>query len=304
VSAEQGQVAGVSADDPLSGAPSNWGRWGADDERGTLNYITPEVRLSAVAMAVTGEVVSLAARVTPLSLTGVLSFGSAPTPPGISQLLTTMGPVQRAMTDVLVINSHHASLTHIDAVVHVPVDGKVYPGVDLDEAVSFGLVQHGSTRGFGDGIVTRGVFLDLAPGGRLDPGFSVTRDVLERAADKAGAEVRSGDALVVRGGWQIEEGLSAPIPAVTLDAVEWMHEREVSVWAGDIGDPPPFPAGRIMPLHMVALPRLGMPLIDNAKLDELSRVSQDLGRWTFLFVAATLAVDGATGLPVNPLAIF
>jgi len=116
--------------------------------------------------------------------------------------------------------------------------------------------------------------------------------------------VESGDALVVRGGWNIADSRGETVPAMTVDAVQWMADREVSVYAGDIGDRPPFPPSGVLAMHQVALPRLGMPLIDGVEVAPLARVCAELERYRFLFVAAPMPVTGATGLPVNPLAIF
>jgi hypothetical protein len=70
------------------------------------------------------------------------------------------------LTDLLVINTHHAALTHIDAVAHIPVGDMVYPGVPVNEAAAGGTIQHGSTSVLAAGLATRGVLLDLAPGRR------------------------------------------------------------------------------------------------------------------------------------------
>ena len=94
-----------------------------------------------------------------------------------------------------------------------------------------------------------------------------------------------------------------PLPWINLDSVRWMAEREVSLLASDIGDRPPI-MGEIMPLHAVALPRLGLPLIDGAEVNPLAELCAELGRYSFLFTVGAIPVIGATGIPVNPLAVF
>ena len=94
------------------------------------------------------------------------------------------------------------------------------------------------------------------------------------------------------------------LPGMTIDAVRWMAEREVSLYCGDVGDRPPTGPGQSMPLHQVALAQVGMPLIDGADVSTLAATCSDLQRWTFLFVLGAIPVRGATGVPVNPLAIF
>jgi kynurenine formamidase len=284
--------------------PSNWGRWGPDDEQGTLNFITDEVRRRGVAEARTGQVVSLAMPVTPVLLAGggPVPQGLSPMPAGVLQMMGYTGTP--ANVDTLVINSHHATLTHIDALSHVTLDGEVYPGVPHAAATAGGTIRHGSTAAFANGIVTRGVLLDLAPGSRLESGYSVTASDLERAERTGGVRVESGDALMIRGGWTlVKDFIEQPFPFITLDVVEWMNEREVSILASDIGDRPPS-EGAPMALHAVALPRLGMPLIDVAELALLGATCSELGRYNFLFSLGVMAIHGTTGLPVNPLAIF
>ncbi|MFI6347234.1 cyclase family protein [Streptomyces sp. NPDC050560] len=285
--------------------PSNWGRWGPEDERGTLNHITDKARARGVEEAREGRVVSLARRVTPVPLGGPIPFAPGPAPAAVLQMLSFTGSPARALSDVLVVNTHHAGLTHIDALAHVPVNGQVYPGVPLSDAVARGGVAHGSTGAFADGLATRGVLLDLAPGDRLPPGHLVMGHDLDAAEARAGVRVESGDALVVRGGRPVRGIPEEPPPVMTLDAVRWLADREVSLYAGDVGDPPPLPgATGPMPLHGIALARLGMPLIDGTETDLLATTATELARAAFLFTLAPIPVTGATGIPVNPLAIF
>lgn len=188
---------------------------------------------------------------------------------------------------------------------HIPVDGHVYPERPLAEAVTPAGVVHGSTTAFADGVLTRGVLLDLAPGGRLSPAHPVTAADLDAAEQRGGVALEPGDALVVRGGWTFEWGGTTPTPGMTIDAIAWMQRRGVSLYAGDIGDAfPPLDPQAPMPLHLVGLARLGMPLIDGAEVEELAAVCAELGRYAFLLSIAPPRLRGATGVPVNPMAIF
>lgn len=289
----------------MAETPDNWGRWGDDDQLGTLHFIDDEARARAAAEVRDARHVSLARPIDPVSLTtGLGPVGTPATmPAGVLQSVNFNGAKPLAMTDTLVINTHNAALTHLDAVAHMPVDDHVYPGVPVQDAVTPVGVRHGSADSFGAGIVTRGVLLDLAPGGgRLDADRRIEAKDLDEALDRTGVSLTSGDAVALRGGWNTNQPLGQPVPGLGRSAVAWLAEHEVSVYVGDIGDrrPPEFP----MPLHQVALARLGLPLVDAAGLDELAQVCTSLRRWSFMLVLAPPRITGTTGLVVNPIAIF
>lgn len=285
--------------------PTNWGRWGERDERGTLNLITDEVRARAVAEARTGRTVSISR---PMPTSPLVAGPTAPLGAdsiGVLQAALFTGASPRATAELVVMMTHHPEVTHFDSLVHQVVDGTVYPGIPLEEAGGAAGYRHGSTAVFGQGVVTRGVFADLAADGPLPAGHGVTGAQLEAACARAGVEVRSGDALVVRGGWDYAASRDRHIPGMTLDAVAWMHRHDVAVYAGDIGDGRPPVDPRIPgPLHRVALARLGMPLIDVAGPTDLAAACAEEERATFLFVAAPPRLGAASGVPVNPIAIF
>ena len=285
--------------------PTNWGRWGERDERGTLNLITDEVRAAAVAEARSGRTVSISR---PMPTSPILAGPGVPLGAdsiGVMQAALFTGTSPRATAELIMMLTHHPEVTHFDSLVHQVVDGKVYPGIALEEAGGAAGYRHGSTAMFAHGVVTRGVLVDLAADGPLPEGHGVTGAELEKACARAGVEVRSGDALVVRGGWDYAASHDRRIPGLTLDAVAWMHRHDVAVYAGDIGDArPPLDPRVPGPLHRVALARLGMPLIDVADPTELAAASAEEGRATFLFVAAPPRLGAASGVPVNPIAIF
>lgn len=288
----------------MTNLPDNWGRWGADDELGTLNLITDEVRAQAAAEARTGRWVSLAQPITPNPM---ISSPFAPTTVDVS-------PVQQMVShtglgvaaDLIVVTNHHAKSTHIDALAHWSIDGEVYPGRPRDQVVTPGGVTFGSTSAFAAGIVTRGVLLDLAIDEPLPSGHAVTGRDFEDAEQRQGVEVRSGDALAVRFGWPADPLLPGrPTPGISVDAVRWMHDRGVCLYTGDRGDayPPLDPSGP-SPLHGVALGRLAMPLIDASVLDELAALCAELRRYSFLLTVGPPRIHGLSGVTVNPIAVF
>ncbi|MEV0073477.1 cyclase family protein [Amycolatopsis sp. NPDC050768] len=288
--------------------PSNWGRWGEDDERGALNLITDEVRARAAREVRTGRWVSLALPIEPAPiLSGPFVPAKVEESP-VQQLMVHPvhpDPSVCASLDVLLVTNHHPRSTHLDALAHIAGDGAVYSGRPLAECVTPAGVRRGSSAAFSEGIVTRGVLLDLAGDGPLPEGHAVTAEDLEAAELRDDVRVESGDALVVRCGWEFTPDPARSSPGLSIDAVRWMHQRGVSVYAGDIGDA--FPAldpAVPFPLHVVALTRLGVPLIDAANVEDLAATCTELGRHSFLLVAAPPRVNGTTGLPVNPVAVF
>ncbi|MGI5499214.1 cyclase family protein [Lentzea sp. CA-135723] len=285
--------------------PSNWGRWGGADQLGTVNLVTAEARARGAAQVRTGQSVSLARRTPTAPLMGGPMAALRADTTGVQTIMSFTGAPPLAMAELMLVTTHHPEVTHLDALAHMVVDGQVYPGIAQAESSGPGGVTHGAADVFAGGIVTRGVLLDLAPGGRLPGGYPVTADDLEAAAARAGVVVESGDALVVRAGWDRVADHGRPLPGMTSGAVRWMHDREISLYAGDIGDASP-PVRDDVPgaLHRLGLLRLGLVLVDGAQCEELAAACAEQGRHTFLFVAAVPRILGTTGLPVNPLAVF
>jgi kynurenine formamidase len=284
--------------------PANWGRWGPDDELGTLNLITDDVRAKAAAEVRTGQWVSLALPITPNPM---ISGPFAPTTVDVSPVQHFMSHTGMGVSaDLMLVTNHHARSTHLDALAHWSTNGEVYPGQPRDQVVTAAGVTHASTAAFAAGIVTRGVLLDLADEGPLPPGHPVTSQDFERAEQRQDVEVSTGDALVVRFGWPSDPVVgSRPSPGISLDAVRWMHRRGVAVFAGDRGDAhPPLEPDAPSPLHGIALGRMAMPLIDAAQLDDLAALCAQLGRYSFLLTVAPPRIHGLTGVPVNPIAVF
>jgi len=296
---------GIIMDLNPAGFPSNWGRWGDTDQLGTVNLITAEARARGVAQARTGLAVSLARKTPTAPLMGGPMASLQADTTGVQTIMSFTGSPPLAMAELMLVTTHHPEVTHLDALSHMVVDGQVYPGIAQAESSGPAGVTHGAADVFADGIVTRGVLLDLAPDGKLPDGHAVTVDDLEAAAAREGVVVQSGDALVARAGWDRVPDHGRALPGMTSGAVRWMHDRGIAIYAGDIGDASPplkddFPGA----LHRLGLGRLGLVLIDGANGEELAAVCREQGRYAFLFVAAVPRILGTTGLPVNPLAIF
>ncbi|MEU6547695.1 cyclase family protein [Streptomyces sp. NPDC046859] len=283
--------------------PDNWGRWGADDELGTLNLITDEVRARAAAEVRTGQWASLAQPITPSAMFfSPFSPERVDASPVQQMVSHTGGPVA---ADLSVVYNHHWKSTHLDALAHWSTDGQVYPGRARNQVVTPVGITHASTAAFAAGIVTRGVLLDLAVEGTIPGGYAVTSHDFEQAEKRQGAQVASGDALVVRLGWTGRAPHDTPSPGISMDAVRWMHRRGVAIVAPDRGDAqPPLNSDEPAPLHGVALGRMAMPLIDVPQLDDLAALCARLKRYSFLLTVAPPRIHGLTGVPVNPIAMF
>ncbi|GHC78216.1 cyclase [Streptomyces flavofungini] len=267
--------------------------------------IPAEARARGAAEVSTGRAVSLALPIEPTPLiSGPFAPAGQEASP-VQQVMQYTGFPPIATAEVLTVIPHHPRSTHIDAVAHTPRAGQVYPGRPLDECVSMVGVRHGSTTAFAAGAVTRGVLLDLAVDGPLPRGYAVAAEDFDAAEKRQGVRLEPGDALVVRCGWDMTPVPGRPLPGMSLDAVRWMHRRGVSLYAGDIGDAhPALDPACPAPLHGVALPLLGLPLIDAVNVDELAAVCAESGRHSFLLTVAPPHIHGLTGVPVNPLALF
>ena len=288
----------------LFAACSNAGRWGPDDELGTLNLITPDKRRRAAQLVVEGLSVSMAAHLSvqhgPLS--DALQTHTAFTDPA--------API--AVADTITLQVHGWS-THLDALGHVYTEGVGYNGRRRSEIFSDHGLAGNSITALKDGVFTRGVLLDVAsavgvPWLRHD--HLITRGQLERAEEVAGVSVEAGDALF------LHTGLAPRLAAdptgdigrragVGVDAVLWLHERDVAVFGGDCvdvlpGADPDLP----LPLHQLGIGTMGMTLLDWPRLDDLLAMCTRLQRYEFLLTVAPLPIIGGTGSPVNPIATF
>jgi kynurenine formamidase len=201
----------------------------------------------------------------------------------------------------------------MDALAHAYFDGGVYNGRSADEAVPPGGIAFGSIHAARDGIVTRGVFLDVPAAlgvEHLEPGDGIGAAELEAAERLAGLRVESGDVVVVRSGVDRREALHGfgpvePREGLLPDAVLWLHEREVAVFSGDCIERLPSGYPRVpLPLHQIGLVAMGLMILDATDVESLRDLCREEGRNDFLFVASPLRLPGGSGSPVNPLVLF
>ncbi|MBI1735250.1 MAG: cyclase family protein [Candidatus Rokubacteria bacterium] len=287
---------------------NNWGRWGQDDQKGTLNLVTADKRAAAVALARTGRTVSLARDLT--------------AQPALDHhmLLPLEWGKNSVALDYFGLIFHGVTITHVDALCHVDYDGKVYNGVPFKDSIKHGGAKWGAIDPTFDGIVTRGVLIDVAslrPEGYVTAGNPVTPPDLDAAAERARVRVEPGDVVVVRSGretyeqkagnvWAPPAGVPAPgtRPGLHISCLEWLREKDVAAIAWDMMDERPVGYGDLHFGVHLGIPILGLTLIDNTYPERLVAACREENRSEFLFTALPLRLAGATGSPVNPVAIF
>ncbi len=284
---------------------SNWGRWGDDDQLGTLNLITPEVTAAAAATVRTGRSVSCAR---PLD-----TVPSADNPSPVAHHMT--GTFTEGMgADYFAIAPHGFATSHLDALCHIFHEGRLYNGYPSEAVTAHGATKLGIHL-LRAGIVTRGVLIDI-PAVRgveaLEPGEAVFPEDLEAAEDRAGLTVRPGDALVVRTGrwrWRHEHGawdVGRLVAGLDASCLPWLRARDVATLGSDgVSDVLPSRVEGVgMPIHTVAIVAMGVHLMDNLDLDLLAAACAEEARWEFLFTVAPLVLRRGTASPVNPIALF
>ncbi|HEY0107274.1 MAG TPA: cyclase family protein [Rhizomicrobium sp.] len=295
---------------------SNWGRWGAEDERGTLNYLTPARTAAAARLVKSGRTVSCARNFpvqpgpenpTP-ALHHIVVGGDDPCTHGI--------PGMEVSLDFIGIAYHGLASSHIDALCHVFVDGKMYNGFPATDVRSTG-ARRNSIMSARDGLCGRGVLLDiprLRGQAYVDPREPVTPDELNAAEKAQGVRVGEGDILLVaigRDAWRAANtpnpGEGPPLAGLSEDCIPWLFDRRIAVLGSDaVHDPTPSPRpieDFPIPVHMCALVSMGLHLLDNLRFVELEKACAAEGRWEFLFTVAPLRVERGTGSPVNPIAV-
>ena len=290
---------------------TNWGRWGDDDQKGTLNLITPQKRVAAAALVRSGRTVSMSRE-----------FPTAPGP-------TNPKPAQHFMTtktrgsggsahDYYGIEYHGLVSTHIDSLAHVWDENGMWQGRDPHEELTFSGSNWGGVQHWNQGILTRGVLLDV-PGHRGEPYVEHERPVhgseLEDIARSQGVAIEPGDALVVYSGrdrwdeshpvWGSEYTAAGEPrrPGLHASCLEFLCDHDCAALAWDMQDHMPNPWGVPWTIHG-AIFSYGLALVDHCELAPLVDACKEEGRWEFLFILSPLVVSGGTGSPANPLALF
>ena len=312
-----------SLEDLLADSPTNWGKWGPDDEVGALNYLGPEQVLAAVRLVSSGKVFTLQRLIgdpkgdpvwpgrTPAVRTQVLDEsdwdegGKGAQYPGGLHYADDK------------IDAYLQGSTQYDALGHLWYGGKIYNGYDarttvggLDKASVEPIAQRG--------VVGRAVLLDMARfRGKetLDKGETFTHEDLLACAEAQGTPIQKRDILVIRTnflqlfheqGEAFYEGFNEPGLVYSPELVQWFQEMEIpnlvtDTIANEVTTDPN--NGVALVLHNALMRNLGVTLTEIADLEALAADCAEDGRYAFLYVAAPLKVAKAAGTPVNPVVI-
>lgn len=315
-------------------ALSNWGRWGDEDERGALNFITPEKVLRALRTATKGVVYPLGQEIRggrhgqyhssrPYA-TGPLLQGRPPSlhfmslDGGDYAAGAQAGSRGQTAEDTVMI-AIHGTGSHIDGLARAWTDDKMYNSYSGNLVRSYGAIRLG-VQNIG-GVVTRGVLLDIAKYRgveRLEATDYITETDVLGACKQEGVTIESGDAVLVHTGWPKiwatdPESYSGLQPGVGASAALHLAKREISMLGADNTAVEPFDGwnpvtNRRLPdprtelsrgLHEPYLRNLGIYLIEMLDLEKLAADHI----YEFMFSLAPLLIKGGTGSPINPLAV-
>ena len=281
---------------------NNWGRWGADDELGTMNLVTPQKTREAAALVTSGITVSLSHNPMP---------DEAPDNPDAA-FNHTMGRTFRS--DTYEFTYHGYGVSHIDSLCHFLWNDRLYNDTPPSASSLDGCSKNG-IQNLKRGIVTRGILLDLprlngVP--YLEPQTPIYIEDIEAWEREAGVRVSEGDAIFVRTGrwarraelgpWQVS-GNSAGLHASVLP---WIKERGVAFVGSDAATDvmPSMVEGVTQPLHTMLIAGFGTNIFDNMDLEALAETAAQENRWEFMLTAGPIPVEGGTGSPLNPIAVF
>jgi kynurenine formamidase len=285
---------------------SNWGRWGKDDQLGALNLITAAKRKEAAALVHEGIAVSLSR-----------NAETNPAPdnfaPFVHEMLITEGKDTAPFyMDRFSVAFHGMAHTHVDALCHMFHHGLMYNGVPRSEVTKTGAAKL-SVIGAKTGIFTRGVLLDIPRCKGLDsltPGTPIYPADLDACLEKEGVKVEPGDAILIRTGrWKRRDEQGAwngPFAGLHASCGPWLHAHDIAILGSDAASDviPPRIEGEGMPIHQLTLVAMGVWILDACDLEAVAVQAEKSHRWDFLLTAAPLAVPGATGSPINPVATF
>jgi len=294
----------------------NWGRWGPDDQLGTMNYITPDRVRAAAGLVQSGRRVSMEIPINtvagPDNANPAIHFVSQGHDIDIGSGGLRFG------LDFMGMACHGDCHTHVDALCHISYNGLTYNGHRAEEVLTSKGATSLDIASYGDGVVGRGVLLDI-PRFRgvqwLEPGEAVRREELEACEKAQGVHLGEGDIFAFRtghhrrrlelGAWDNGPGGEGKA-GLHVDTIPWMHERHIAAFLPD-GDGEAIPScvdGMTYPIHPLQIVAMGMLASDSLQFEDLVRACEEEGRFEFMVVGLPLRLPGGTGSPWNPIAIF
>tara|TARA_B100000530_G_C15932039_1_gene477290 strand:- start:1376 stop:2344 length:969 start_codon:yes stop_codon:yes gene_type:complete len=298
----------------------NWGRWGPDDEIGTLNFIRPEDIVKAAQLIRRGKVFSLG-----------LDFDNKGPQSGLwGNRFNPIHTMTATGTDAVAGNQDEGKLRYADDMISLPLqcgtqwdalghifyDDKMWNGYDARLVDSNG-AQKNAIDKIKDRAVGRGVLLDVAKHvgvESLDEGMAITNDDLNETAESQGVEIKRGDFVIVRTGmmgkclraenWGGYAGGDAP--GLAFETAEWIHEKEIAAictdtWGCEVR--PNETTEAQQPWHWVVIPMIGITMGEIFVVDDLADDCTADGIYEFFFCAPPLPITGGCGSPLNPIAI-
>jgi kynurenine formamidase len=288
--------------DQLFKQVSNWGRWGKDDQLGSVNLITAAKRKQALALAKTGVSVSLAHN------------------PLTERAEDNSNPFEHTMLrgnnmDRYAVSYHGYAHSHIDALCHILYKDQTYNGYPRAEVNT----EKGCTKlgidNLKQGIVSRGILIDaprLKGVEYLEPGTPLYAEDVEAWEKKAGVKIGAGDVVLLRTGrwsrraklgpWNVGQNAAGFHASIA----PWFKTRGVAIVGSDVAEDvlPSRVEGIALPLHTLLITAMGVNLLDNQDLEAVAETAAKLNRWEFMIMVAPVPVTGGTGFPVNALATF
>jgi kynurenine formamidase len=285
---------------------SNWGRWGKDDQLGAINLITPEKRKAAAKLVKDGVSVSLAHNVIKERSDDSAGFEH--------RMISGFKEGSTGAMDAYAVQYHGFNQTHFDALCHVYHNGKMYNGFSPSEVTEKGAGKL-SVIGFKNGIFTRAVLMDLPRlmGVRYLAGAkAIYSEDLDAWEKKAGVKVGSGDVILIytgrwarraaEGQWKVMQNSAG----LHVSVMPWLKQRDIAILGSDLSADvlPSQVEGVALPVHLISIAAMGVPILDNLDLEAVAEACASRKRWDFLLTASPLAVEGGTGSPLNPTAVF
>ena len=325
---------GLTTFEAVKAKVNNWGRWGEQDELGTLNLVTEEVRRRGAACVRTGRAFPLGMALSEAEgiQKGIVParFNPVRTMSYVNVPLSDDPDWICANEDVVVMPLQCA--THWDGLAHVSYRGNLYNGYPASAVNSAGASRLGIH--LVQSLVSRGVLLDVARAKGadvLDGGYAIRPGDLDAACELAGVDIEPGDVVLVRTGQMVHLGLSGRFPAggvtvptanmlnfadvirymgfspgLSMATAEWFHARDVAAVATDTMALEVIPcedAEVYLPVHLLHIVEMGMTQGQNWVLDELAADCAADGVYTFLLDATPLPFTNGLGSPLNPVAL-